>query len=203
MPDEVRVLAICGSLNPDSRTKRALLVAANAARGAGATVDLVDLRDYRLPILHSPDPPEGAPAEVERLKAQFRAADALLIASPEYHGSYSGALKNAFDLLGFDEFQGKMAALIGVAGGGMGATNALNHLRTVCRQLHAWVLPEQVSIPRAGTAFDERGEPSDPRVATRLEQLGIQLVKFAVLHREASTTRFVQMWEQMVRNPGG
>ncbi|MCZ6788083.1 MAG: NAD(P)H-dependent oxidoreductase, partial [Planctomycetota bacterium] len=140
---------------------------------------------------------------VEKLKTAFRDADALLIATPEYHGSFSGALKNAFDLMGFDEFQGKMVALIGVAGGALGAPNALNHLRQVCRQLHAWVLPDQVSIANSKNAFDENGRPTDERVAQRLRTLGVQLVKFAALHREAGSNPFIQMWEQLADNPGG
>ncbi|MFQ5844684.1 MAG: NADPH-dependent FMN reductase [Planctomycetota bacterium] len=203
MPQKIRVVAISGSLHPDSKTTRALRVAAAGAADAGAEVDLVDLREHRLPILNSPHAPAGAAAEVERLQARFRAADALLIASPEYHGSFSGALKNAFDLMGFDEFEGKMAALVGVAGGALGATNTLNHLRVVCRQLHAWVLPDQCSVADASAAFDAAGAPTDPAAAERLRGLGVQLVKFATLHREAGTNPFVRLWEQRIQNPGG
>jgi FMN reductase len=198
---DVKVLAFCGSLNPQSRTELALEVAAAAAAGAGAQVEPVRLKEYDLPHLYAPG--TGSAEQVERLKKAFRESDALLIATPEYHGSFSGALKNAFDLMGFEEFEGKMAALIGVAGGSLGATNALNHLRQVCRQLHAWVLPDQVSVANARAAFDEDGRPADPRVKKRLQTLGVQLVKFAALHREASANPFVQMWEQLADNPGG
>ncbi len=197
----VKVLAFCGSLNPQSRTELAMEIAAAAAAGAGAQVESVHLKEYDLPHLYAPN--TGSAEHVEKLKTAFRDADALLIATPEYHGSFSGALKNAFDLMGFDEFQGKMAALIGVAGGALGATNALNHLRQVCRQLHAWVLPDQVSVANARGAFDENGRPTDERVAQRLQTLGVQLVKFAALHREASASPFVQMWEQLADNPCG
>ena len=203
MARNVRVLAVCGSCDPGSKTMKALRLAAGAVSEAGADVEVLDLRDYPLPILFSPHAPSGSDAAVDAVKAKFREADALLIGSPEYHGSYSGALKNLLDLMGFEEFEGKMVALVGVAGGALGATNALNHLRTVCLQLHSWVLPEQVSVAHSSDAFDAAGRPTDAGTAKRLQDLGVQLVKFALLHRDASANAFVQYWEQSLQNPGG
>ncbi len=117
MARNVRVLAVCGSCDPGSKTMKALRLAAGAVSEAGADVEVLDLRDYPLPILFSPHAPSGSDAAVDAVKAKFREADALLIGSPEYHGSYSGALKNLLDLMGFEEFEGKMVALVGVAGG--------------------------------------------------------------------------------------
>lgn len=203
MAQNVRVLAVCGSCDPGSKTMKALRLAAGAVSEAGGDVEVLDLRDYPLPILFSPHAPAGSDAAVDAVKAKFREADALLIGSPEYHGSYSGALKNLLDLMGFEEFEGKMVALVGVAGGALGATNALNHLRTVCRQLHSWVLPDQVSVAHSSNAFDAAGRPTDAGTAKRLQDLGVQLVKFALLHRDASANAFVQYWEQSLQNPGG
>ncbi|MFB3065764.1 MAG: NADPH-dependent FMN reductase [Planctomycetota bacterium] len=203
MARNVRVLAVCGSCDPGSKTMKALRLAAGAVSEAGGDVEVLDLRDYPLPILFSPHAPAGSDAAVDAVKAKFREADALLIGSPEYHGSYSGALKNLLDLMGFEEFEGKMVALVGVAGGALGATNALNHLRTVCRQLHSWVLPDQVSVAHSSNAFDAAGRPTDAGTAKRLQDLGVQLVKFALLHRDASANAFVQYWEQSLQNPGG
>ena len=78
-----------------------------------------------------------------------------------------GVLKNAIDLMGFNEFQGKVVGLIGVAGGSTGAINGLNGLRTVGRALRAWVIPNQVSIPQAWEAFDKAGQLKD----SNLDQL--------------------------------
>jgi FMN reductase len=61
----------------------------------------------------------------------------IILVTPEYHGGYSGVLKNALDLMGFDEFEGKMLGLVGVSGGRMGAFGARNSLREVGRALHA------------------------------------------------------------------
>lgn len=66
----------------------------------------------------------------------------------------SGVLKNALDLMGFDEFMGRVVGLIAVSGGELGGFGPLAGLRNVCRALHAWVVPEQALVPRAWDAFD-------------------------------------------------
>ena len=71
-------------------------------------------------------------------------------------------LKNALDLMGFDEIEGKMIGLVGVSGGAMGAFDALNSLRNVGRALHAWVVPEQAAVAEAWKAFDGSGAVKDP-----------------------------------------
>jgi NAD(P)H-dependent FMN reductase len=145
--------------------------------------------------------PETFP-DVARLSDRVREAQGILIGTPEYHGSYSGVLKNALDLMGFDEFEGKMLGLIGVAGSGLGAVNSLTHLRSVGRQLHAWVLPQQVSVGRAWDAFTPEGRLKDPELEQRLKQMGREVTHFSRLH---STTAedFIRQWEQAAENPGG
>lgn len=194
------MLALCGSVTKDSSTRRALEIALQGARQAGAQTRLVDLRDYHLPFAGLQG--DGEFPDVTRLRNECQDAQAIIWGTPEYHGSYSGVLKNALDLMGFDEFQGKMIGLVGVAGGSTGAINALNHLRTVGRQLHAWVLPQQVSIARAHKAFDAEGRLNDADVQKRLLEMGREVARFALLH---STTAedFLRRWEQAAENPGG
>jgi NAD(P)H-dependent FMN reductase len=199
----IRVAAVCGSLTPESHTMHALRWAASVAQKSGAEVKVVDLREYDLPILHSPFDDKEQGAAANKLKSELCWAEAFLFASPEYHGSLSGALKNALDLMGFEEFEGKLVALIGVAGGAMGAIHTLDHMRTIFRQLHAWVLPDQVSIAGAASTFDKHGRPSDEKLDKRLAALGQELVRFAMLHRESRSDRFVKLWEKSVQNPGG
>ncbi|HEX8463929.1 MAG TPA: NAD(P)H-dependent oxidoreductase, partial [Abditibacterium sp.] len=144
-PNFPRIVGICGSLNNNSATRRALVLTLEAAARAGATTQLLDLRDFHLPFAASGFDAEEFP-DVERFNGLVRECDGHIWATPEYHGSFSGVLKNALDLGSFPEYEGKVVALLGVAGGQIGAINALSHLRTVGRQLHAWVLPQQVSI---------------------------------------------------------
>ncbi len=181
-PKPLKITGICGSLNPTGATRRALILALEAAEKAGAQTQLLDLRSFVLPFAESGFEAENFP-DVARFNQIVRQSDGLIWATPEYHGSFSGALKNALDLGSFAEYEGKMVALVGVAAGQIGAINALSHLRTVGRQLHAWVLPAQLSIAHAYAAFDENGRLRDEKLAAAMEELGAELVKWARVHR--------------------
>jgi NAD(P)H-dependent FMN reductase len=196
----IQVVALCGSMTDESSTRRALEIALSGARRTGAATHLIDLRDYRLPFAGQKSA-EPFP-DVERLREEIRTAHAIIWGTPEYHGSFTGALKNALDLMGFDEFQGKMIGLIGLAGGSTGAINSLNHLRTVGRQLHAWVLPQQVSIARSHHAFDEDGNLLDKDIEKRLLEMGREVARFACLHNTTAED-FIRRWEEAAENPGG
>lgn len=203
MPENIRVAGICGSIRAGSFTRMALTEALQGAAASGASTHLIDLRDYNLPFVTAPDGPEQQMEDVIRLKAETQAADGIILATPEYHGSYSGVLKNALDLLGFDEFEGKMLGLIGISGGRMGASDALNTLRNVGRALHAWVLPQQVSIPQAWSRFDSDGRLKDAELGRRLRETGGQVAYFAKLHKSSPAEEFVQQWQKAPENPGG
>lgn len=176
-----RISGICGSLNPESATRRALVLALEGAARAGAQTQLLDLRDFHLPFAESGFDAAEFP-DVARFNALVRGSDGLIWATPEYHGSFSGALKNALDLGSFPEYEGKMIALLGTAAGQIGAINALSQLRLVGRQLHAWVLPHQVSIARAYAAFDESGRLKDETLAASVERLGAETAQWARHH---------------------
>jgi len=113
-----------------------------------------------------------------RLSAgRFREADSVILGSPMYHGSYAAPLKNAIDYCGFDEFEETTVGLLGVSGGQFPITT-LEHLRSVCRALNAWVLPHQAAVPRASFQFAE-GAFVDDSVASRVETLGHRVVEYA------------------------
>lgn len=199
---EIRVVAISGSLRPNSYTTMALAIALEGAADAGASTSLLNLRDFNLEFAgtdESPDPNAG----IARLSGEVRRAHGILLGTPEYHGSFSGVLKNALDLMGFEEFEGKMIGLVGVSAGRMGAFDALNTLRNVGRALHAWVVPEQVSIPEASKVFNSAGKLSDSETAERLKHLGNRVAEFAKLHECGRAREFVASWEGAMENPGG
>lgn len=199
----INILGVCGSLNPASQTRHALGPATQAAEKVGAQVNIVDLRDYSLPVLYSSAQSTNGGTDIEKMKRAYQQADGLIIATPEYHGSFSGALKNSFDLMGFDEFEGKIVGLIGVGGGAFGGINPIGHLRDVLRALHAWVLPDQVAISNSYEAFDEQGQLRDQKMQSRIRNLGETVVKYALLHKESQSAEFIKLWEGCVKNPGG
>jgi NAD(P)H-dependent FMN reductase len=180
----MRVLALSGSLRDPSNTRRALAVALDAAARAGADTAWLALHD--LPWCDGrPYDAYGAP--VAAFRKELLAADALLVGSPEYHGSFSGVLKNALDLVEPDELRGKLVGLVATARGDAGAMNTLNHLRQVARWVGAWVLPAQVSVPRAQEAFGPDGGVTREGLQGELEQLGTELVRYGKLLAAGAT----------------
>jgi NAD(P)H-dependent FMN reductase len=179
---EPHVLGLVGSLREKSYTRLATAHALRGAEAAGATTELLDLREYDLPPLNPDRDEQGDSATViDRVDN----TDAVILGSPMYHGSYSGVLKNALDYCGFDEFEGKTVGLLAVSGGAFPVTT-LEHLRSVCRALNAWVLPHQAAVPKAHSAF-ENGEFVDSDTADRVATLGERVVRYADIEREPPT----------------
>ena len=195
----IRIVGIAGSLRTASTTRMAVRCALLGAEEDGADAQLLDLAAYDLPFLGREQ--EGAARmATERFLADLRAADGVILGSPEIHGSISGVLKNALDLTSRELFEGKMLGIIGVAGGRMGASESLSHLRAIGRSLHAWVVPTQVSIAAADEAFDSRGEPANREIAERLKSVGREVAHFARLHKCENHLQFVKDWEGAAAN---
>jgi NAD(P)H-dependent FMN reductase len=178
----LRVVAISGSLRAGNLTRRSLEIALRGAAGEGAVTELLDLSALELPFCDERRDEASYPPDVARLRRAVGRAHGILLGSPEYHGSMSGALKNALDLLGFAQLEGKMVGLVAVAGGSQSATGTLSHMRTICRHLHAWVVPRQVSISRISDAFTSEGHLKDPAHEERLLEVGSDVARYAALH---------------------
>jgi NAD(P)H-dependent FMN reductase len=171
---EPHVVALCGSLRDASRTRVVLTEALDAARAAGGTTELVDLRERDLPRL---DPDAPTPPDAAALAETVAGADAVLLGTPNYHGSYTGALKDALDHLGRDEFGGATVGLVEVAAGSHPGP-ALAHLRAVCRTLNAWTVPREVAVPDSHSLVGEDGI-ADADLTERVRRLGEELVRYA------------------------
>ena len=118
----------------------------------------------------------GMPEAVERLKAQIIAADALLLATPEYNNGIPGVLKNAIDWLSRPPsdmarvFAGRPVAVIGASPGGLGTVLAQAAWLPVLRTLgtRPW-FGGRLMVSRAGSAFDEAGNLTSPEIRTQLQ----------------------------------
>jgi NAD(P)H-dependent FMN reductase len=176
---EPHVVALCGSLRDASRTRIVLAEALDAARAAGGATELVDLRNHDLPRL-DPDAPTPSDAAAA-LGETVAGADAVLLGTPNYHGSDTGALKDALDHLGRDEFGGTTVGLVEVAAGSHPGP-ALAHLRAVCRTLNAWTVPLEVAIPDSHSLVREDGI-ADADLTDRVRRLGAELVRYASVER--------------------
>jgi FMN reductase len=171
----MKLVALLGSLKNDSKSTKGLLVAAEAARKAGAEVVVWSLRERPLPI-YDPESDKSEP-NIQAFIQAMSEADAFLISSPEYHNGPTGALKNALDFVGYDQFAGKPVGLVAAAGGAI-ATNTLGQLATILRSLHGYVIPQQGSIGYAD-AFNEDGSFQNPKMQERFEKIGTDVIALA------------------------
>lgn len=170
----VKIVGIGGSLRPDSYSQVALSLAAGRVQALGADVEILDLRQMQLPFCKGQDDYSDFP-DVKRLQDTVAQADGLILATPEYHGSVSGVMKNALDLMSFDQLSGKVTGLISVLGG-QPNSNALNDLRLIMRWVHAWVIPEQIAIGQVWKAFGPDGKLIDEKLSQRFDQFAQSLV---------------------------
>ncbi|MBR8838978.1 MAG: NAD(P)H-dependent oxidoreductase [Stigonema ocellatum SAG 48.90 = DSM 106950] len=171
----VKIVGIGGSLRADSYTQMALGLAAQRVEALGAEVEILDLRHMQLPFCDGGEEYPEYP-EVQRLRDAVSRADGLILATPEYHGSVSGVLKNALDLMSFTQLSDKVTGLISVLGG-QPNSNALNDLRLIMRWVHGWVIPEQIAIGQVWKAFSPEGKLLDDKLSQRFDQFAQSLVE--------------------------
>jgi chromate reductase len=170
------VLAIAGSLRKGSVNKALVRAAIQVAPPSVIVEDFGGLDG--IPLFNE-DVEKQLPEKVRLLKAKIVAADALLIATPEYNYSVSGVLKNAIDWasrpLGDNSFDDKPVAIMS-AGGHMGGTRAQLHLRHICVYLNMHALNRpQVAVTNAKTKVDASGEFADPAIRDSVRQLLVAL----------------------------
>jgi FMN reductase len=183
-------------MSADSTTRKALAVALSGAAEYNVETALIELRDLNLVFCGSV-PEDEYPPDVFRLRQALKDSQGIILATPEYHGSLTGTLKNMLDLMSIEDFETKIIGLIGIAGGHMGAINSLNTMKTICRNLHCWVLPQEVSIANSGQAFNDDGSAEDPAIQERLLNVGRQLVKFVSLQQRVQQDEFMKMWKTL------
>ncbi|MFC0401064.1 NADPH-dependent FMN reductase [Paraburkholderia rhizosphaerae] len=179
------VVGIGGTTRAASSTERALAFALRGAQQAGAQTRL-----FGGAFLHRL--PHYAADSVERTEEQreliesVRNADALVIATPGYHGGVSGLVKNALDTLedlrddARPYLDGRAAGCIVTAYGWQAAGSVLTSLRSIVHALRAWPTPFGAGINTLETRFDSADHCSDPKVAEQLATVGRQAAQFAL-----------------------
>ena len=133
------------------------------------------------------------------MREQLSRVHGIIVGTPEYYGGMTGALKNALDVIGSEVMRGKIVGLVGIAGGDTGAVNSLNMMRIIGRNLHCWVLPQEVSIANSAKSFNEDGTVADPAIKERLLDIGRHVAKFATLQQRVRQDDFMQLWEGLPR----
>lgn len=185
----IKILAVSGSSRRGSLNQKLLDIAANGARDAGATVTSIRLTDFALPLYDSDlEIEQGVPREVWRLQAEFAKHDALLIATPEFNGGYTAALKNALDWVsrpqedgtsGVTLLAGKVAALVSASPGQLGGLRSQLALRTVLDKLGVVVIPDAFALGLAHRAFEGEIGLKDKAAENAVISVGVALSRTA------------------------
>jgi chromate reductase len=177
MDPEISILAFGGSLRQGSYN-RALLRAAQEMVPSNARLEVFDIAG--IPAFNQ-DLETSPPPIVKEFKAKIRAADAILIATPEYNYSIPGFLKNAIDSAsrpyGDNAFDGKPVALMGASVGTLGTARAQYHLRQSCVFLNMHPLNQpEVMVPLAQEKIDKDGKVTDQKTREKIRELLESLV---------------------------
>ena len=181
------IVGIGGTVRSPSSSERVLTLALAAAEAAGARTLLIGGEVLsRLPIYNPADP--GEPPERLALVEAVREADGVIVATPGYHGSLSGLIKNALDSLEplredvRPYLDGRAVGCIVVADGWQACGSALAALRSIVHALRGWPTPLGATINSALKPFDDDGAFKDPRDAFQVETVARQVVDFALRH---------------------
>jgi NAD(P)H-dependent FMN reductase len=185
-----RILLIAGSAGDASRTAAVTVAAAGSLAARGHQPLVWNLASRPLPML---DPrlhrrtDRGVHPSVARLCQLAAAVDGFLVASPVYHGSYSGVLKNCLDHLSDLQVRGKPVALA-AHGHNLSAAAVCDQLRTVVRALGGHAVPEQLATVPDDFTVDRAGRPvlTGPAALARLDGMCAAVVRHAVVSRLVS-----------------
>jgi NAD(P)H-dependent FMN reductase len=176
-----KILAFAASTRSESFNKKLVRVAGEGARAAGAQVNVIDLRDFTMPIYDGDlEAQQGMPENARALRRLLMEHQGFLIASPEYNGSLPAVLKNAIDWTsrpvdgedGLAPYRNKVAVLMSTSPGGFGGLRGLAHVRTILANIGVIVLPDQLAVGRAQEVFAVDGTIANDRQRQLIEDLG-------------------------------
>ena len=186
----IQLLGISGSLRKNS-FNTALLRAAQELAPAGMSIGAADIST--LPLYNEDVREKGYPAPVQVLRDQIKAADAVLIATPEYNYSIPGVLKNAIDWASRppeQPFDGKIVGIVGASPGRLGTARAQYHLRQCFVFLNAAVLNRpEVMVGGAAQVFKDGklvDAPTRQFVADLLAALAVAVGRQRLLAQHGS-----------------
>ncbi|HEU4362035.1 MAG TPA: NADPH-dependent FMN reductase [Mycobacterium sp.] len=180
------VVGIGGTLRSGSSTECALRRCLQAVERQGGRTRLFCGADIELPM-YNPHEPARTPPAIQLIGA-LRAADAVVVGSPGYHGGVSGLVKNALDYIEDMRedsrvyLDNKPWGCISCAYGWQAAVGTLGQLRAIGHALRAWPTPLGVAINSADHIFDAAGELVDTVVSDQLDLLARQVLDFTRWH---------------------
>jgi FMN reductase len=181
----IRVVGLGGTYRPHSSTEQALRIALERAAELGAETVMLGAAALDLPMYRPIEIGQPLSAPVAKLVDEVRRADAVIIASPGYHGGISGLVKNALDYL--EELredrrpylEGRPVGLIATGAGWQATMTTMQSLRSVVHALRGWPTPLGVAVNSTEATFAPNGPCSVPAVHAQLRAVGEQVMQWA------------------------
>ncbi len=174
-----RIVIVNGSARPGNYTAMASALVADEFRKLGFPVDVVNPGELDLPLPGTAASSAGA-EELQRLVA---GAAAIVLATPEYHGSFSSVIKLAIENMSFPSaMAGKPVALLGVAAGAIGAIKSLEALRGVVSHVGGLALPMAVSVANVQKVFDAQGRCLEPSIEKHIRRVATSVQDYLANH---------------------
>ena len=164
-----KILGISGSLRAQSLNLAAVKYAGSVLPAGRATIEIANYAD--IPVYNGDVEDKGMPESVTRLHAQIMAADAIIIGSPEYNYSVSGALKNAIDWVSRvkgNPWDNKPVSIIGCTAGPSGGIRSIYELRKILQAFNATILTKECNIPANYLKFDKEQNLTDKDIQTAI-----------------------------------
>jgi azobenzene reductase len=173
----MNILIISGSTRTGRRSHDVAIELTARFKNSGcSSTHIIDLAEYNLPVFaeqygESPNTIKG----LDDIQEKLDQADAMIFLSPEYHGSYSGALKNAVDYF-TAEFKRKPIGVVAVGSGRFGGINASTEMQQLVLSLGAYPMPYKLLVPHVQHAFDEKGELKDDQLGKGMDKFVTEFV---------------------------
>jgi chromate reductase len=172
----MKILFFAGALRADSCNKKFVREAKRLMEAKGGyETEFVDLKDYPMPVYDGDiEASSGVPETTIKLGEKIRAADAIVVSTPEYNGSIPGILKNTIDWLSREKnvsLTGKPLLLLAASPGALGGVRSLWHSRQPFEVLGVHVFPGMMGLSNAYTAFDDKLHLKEEKPAQQLQKL--------------------------------
>jgi len=179
----VKALTVSGSIRQGSYNRLLARHVGRKLAAAGAEVTDLDLGDFDLPVFNEDLEPDQVPEAAGRLAAVFRAHQIVFVACPEYNGGVTPLLVNTIAWLSRQKpspFRQRVFGIGGVSSGKYGTIWALSHLRDQLSKIGGLVAPGLLGIGPAEEAFDANGDPVEPAIVAKIDQLVTALMTIRI-----------------------
>lgn len=174
-------LTLCGSIRKNSYNRMLQEHVGRKLETAGVAVNAISLADFEMPIFNEDLEPDHVPEAAGRLAEQWRSHDIVFIASPEYNGGLTPLTVNMLAWLSRQKpspFRHAVFGIGGVSTGKYGTIFGLSHLRDSLSKIGALVVPTLLGIGPVDDAFDKDGNPTEPAIIRKVDQIVQELTQF-------------------------